>query len=468
MSLLNIRSNPILLTDCYTLSHSALKIDVSYETSHLYNRSSGMILFGLQETFINALDIQIEHWMVEDAEQYAQQMGLHFPSSLWNSVITELDGRIPLHVEMLPEGIWVPRGTPFAQVSNTVEGYGECVSWFEGLFMHAYFPSTCATEAFFARQYLEQQKAKYNYDESFLKRFHSFGFRGSRSLEDAYWAGTAWNLFLEGSDDFHTIQHTPNANISSIAALAHKVTQQFDTELECYMHAVDATKKMGEKIVALVIDTYNADRFIDQMAVPVAKYAEQSGIHVVFRPDSGSVVNQTINIYTKCVEVHKCPNTSVIIGMDMSFEKAKEYDSRLSVAQVPLNYVSYGIGAGYYKHIERDTLGWSMKTSYSNGKPRMKFSNDTIKQSIPGKVDLYYNDNHQMVVYTRDETKPFDDNKLFETIYISNHEVCSITDPDWDLTRQLALKQDVSQQQIILSGGVQNLIEEIKIIHGLN
>jgi nicotinamide phosphoribosyltransferase len=44
--------------------------------------------------------------------------------------------------------------------------------------MMAYFPSACATEALNMRKYLEEKKEEYGYDDSFLWRFHSFGFRG--------------------------------------------------------------------------------------------------------------------------------------------------------------------------------------------------------------------------------------------------------------------------------------------------
>ena len=79
------------------------------------------------------------------------------------------------------------------------------------MLLHAYFPSGCATQAYEIKKYLGE-----NGD-----RVHSFGFRGHRSLEDAYWAGTAWNLFFDGTDDFHTLQHFNNTS-KSIPALGHK------------------------------------------------------------------------------------------------------------------------------------------------------------------------------------------------------------------------------------------------------
>jgi nicotinic acid phosphoribosyltransferase len=77
------------------------------------------------------------------------------------------------------------------------------------------------------RKYLEEKKK--------LSRFHSFGFRGHRSMEDAYWAARAWSLFLQSSDDFHVSTDLP---VESIPALAHKVVMNWDDELQCHLEAV--------------------------------------------------------------------------------------------------------------------------------------------------------------------------------------------------------------------------------------
>jgi nicotinamide phosphoribosyltransferase len=80
--------------------------------------------------------------------------------------------------------------------------------------------------------------------------------------------------------------------------------------------------------------------------------------------------------------------------------------------------VNYGIGAGFYKHIERDTLGWAMKTAFSNGKPRMKFSEDPLKRSTPGRIGIYRDDKGHLVVEEADVLEKHPElNNLFETIY---------------------------------------------------
>lgn len=457
----DIRRNPLNLTDAYNLSHERLKENTDWEVSHMYNRASGMILFGFDEIVKSVLEVQITTDMVVEAGKNAKKMGLIFPVELFMKVISECNGYAPLQVQSLPSGTWCPKGTPFAQIRNTVKGYGELVSWFEGIFMMAYFPSSCATEAFYMRKYLERKKKQFNYDDSFLLKFHSFGFRGHRSLEDAYWAGTAWNLFMKGTDDFHTMMHTPDADMSSIPALAHKVTQQFDDEYVCFSHAISAVSKSGENIVALVIDTYDADKVINEYLTDLAVFAQSNGVHIVLRPDSGDTWDQAVRIY-KNARKFKRTNMSVIIGEGMSFESAKRCDEYLLQNGVPLSFVSYGIGAGFYKHIERDTLGWAMKTAYSNGKPRMKFSMVPIKRSIPGIVGLKSIGDDMFVV--PENNLQHDDENLYEIIYFHNDltQEPSLPEVDWNKAKEVANNQNDWQEVIYISEEINDLVSQFQ------
>lgn len=447
----DIRTNPIMLTDGYNLSHPFLKINTDWEVSHMYNRTGeygGMYLFGFSEIVNSILSVQITMDMVDEAEKHAVEMGMMFPRKLWENVVNECNGYLPLQIDCLPEGTWCPNGTPFAQIMNTKEGYGEMVTWLEGVFMMAYFPSACATEAMMMRKYLEMRKEQFGYTDSFLNRFHSFGFRGHRSLEDAYWASKAWNLALFGTDDFHSKLHT-SASVGTIPALAHKVTQQYDKEYDCFKRAIDVAETTT-KIIALVIDTYDANRFIKEYLIPLAKYAEKRDVHIVCRPDSGDTWQQTLEIY-KVVRKNSFNNVTVIIGEGMSFTNAKKCDEFLLENGVPLNFVSYGIGGGFYNHINRDTHGWAMKTAYSNGKPRMKFSMDSMKRSIPGDVNLVKRGNDMFVC-------PHSSVDLGDTLYVTiYHNGDSYIYP-WSDVQNRIFDQNIAQKRIYLSEEINDLI----------
>ena len=447
MTVNEIYSNPILLTDFYNLSHFFLKENVDYEVSHIYNRSRPMILYGFNERARQIFNVKIEVDMVMEAENLAKKMGSKsFPTEMWYKISDKFSGRIPVRVQALPDGTWIPKGTPFAQIENTEEGFGELVTWFEATLLHIAFASGCATKSFLLRKYLEEKKLP-------LHRFHSFGFRGHNSLENAYYAGTAWNLFLSGTDDFHTSKHTNPTEIGSIPATAHKTIQQFDDEYTAYIHSINETASHGENMLSLVIDTYDPQRFIQKYSVILANHAKQKGVRLIFRPDSGNVFDQSVELYKIMKTNNLVVNTGVIIGEGMTFDKIIDYDKRFILMGVPLEYISYGIGAGYYKDIDRDWTGLAMKTCYSNGKPRMKFSATPIKRSIPDMVNIIKENDNLVVEYTRDG--------LYQDVYYFDERS---TRPktwvqSWTDIQKIALQQTGSQQEIILSPLVEQKIK---------
>jgi nicotinamide phosphoribosyltransferase len=149
-------------------------------------------MYGLNEIVSNIFSIKITMDIVDEAEGYAKAMGLKFTRVIWERVVNECKGFLQLEIQCVPDGTWCPKGTPFAQVRNTVEGFGEMVTWLEAPLLQAAFATACATRAMEMRSYLDEKMAQYSFDSSFLWHFHSFGLRGHRSMEDAYWAGTAW------------------------------------------------------------------------------------------------------------------------------------------------------------------------------------------------------------------------------------------------------------------------------------
>ncbi len=472
MSLETLGQNPLFHTDTYNLGHGSFKIDVGFEGSHMYNRAAGQILFGLSEIAKRCLNVILTHEHIDRAINRAKFMNLEFPEALFRRVVNELDGRIPLKVEMLPEGIWCPKGTPFAQIQNTVKGFGELVTWWEGRLMKGWWPTALATEAFYMRQYLLQTCKEHGFDwEKYKWRFHSFGYRGHNSEEAAYWAAIAWPLFLHGTDDFLAAEHAgSSAVIGSIPALAHKVTQQFDVEMDCCIRAIDVAAAKGWGIVAMPIDTWDANKFISRNMYYLLHRAKNAGVHVVLRPDSGLVVEQAIEIY-KSVQEIGTGNCSTIIGESMSLRIARIRDIQLVEAGVPLDFVFYGHGSGYYKHLERDTNGWAMKTAYSNGADRMKLSMDEIKQSIPGLVDITFDhskDNTNLIVIPRGSLHKYKGCELYQTVYEWNPSmhVPHIKTFDWNDTMALGRMQTGAQESIILSDEIKGLINNFIARYG--
>ncbi len=469
MGITGLYKNRLVLTDDYNLGHWLMKCNIDWETSHIYNRNRSMILFGFWENVIQTLNTCITSKMIDDAERYAARMGMPFPRKMFERVVDELNGRIPLHVEALPEGTYVPRGTPFSQISNTVEGFGELVSWWEAMFVHSFFPSGCATMAFEMRSYLDHS----NYRPT---KIHSFGFRGYPSLESAYWGGMAWCLFLPGTDDFHLRQHLPSSiRISSINAMAHKVVQQFDREIDAYKYAISAVadkKNVEWRMLSMVIDTYDSWQFIKKYMPEVVVFALDKKVHLVLRPDSGDTLDQGTAIL-KFKSSHNIEHLSCIIGDDMDFQRIVYFDKELIKNHLDPNDMIYGLGTGFYKHIDRNFLGFSMKTAFSNSKPRMKFS-ASGKTSLPGRVRLVYDEEWKMKVYLSRSSKQHSDTaspNLYENVYLFDPsalgDVPVIKNPvyedTWQRSQSVLHNDDRNKQdKILIADEILRIMSKIK------
>ncbi len=412
-TLIEDHGNHLLMTDYYNQYHGILKENVDFEGSHLYNRTEGQFLSGLKKAALAPLTLKVTEEGVWDANHKASAIGARFPAEMFMRIVKELDGNVPIKFQMLPEGTWCPIGTPFSQVRNTVEDFGELNTWWEPLYMMSSFDTGCNTRAYHMYKYLQYLSKRFNLSWDTIKvLFHSFGFRGHRSIADAIKAARAWSSWLYGSDDLHVLNSIPlTADIGSIPAAGHKVTQQFDDELAGIRHGIDALSKLGEAIVAYPIDTYNPHKFIAEKLSESLIYAHHRGMHFVGRPDSGDCVNQVKQIYDLAVRQSRHKNVSTIIGEKMSFQNAVKVIEELIADGIPVNFNAYGIGSGFYNDINRDTHGWAMKTAYSNRANRMKFSADTFKRSIPGFIDIVEHNNELMVVPEGAE------GALYETIY---------------------------------------------------
>lgn len=484
--------NKILETDCYNTSHEFLKENTDWEVSHIYARGRAETVIYLFSHIVADIfrDPITKDW-IEEAEVICNKARIPFPRHLFERVVDELNGYVPLRICALPDGTIVPKGTPICQVENTVKGFGELVTWWEGVLLKGHYPIGAMTEVFQFYKYLVKsfeleckmrgimsEEDKLNHWNFYKYRFHSFAFRSFNSKTDAVIVGTAWGMLMYGTDDLQILQLLPFADdLGSISATAHKTMQQFDDELNGFKKAIQEQANLADKndrlgrVVALVIDTYNPDRVINEYLPVLAAYAAQRSMHIVLRPDSGAVINQAIAIWNMVQRLGKITNVSVIIGEGMSLEQAKKYDEILVANDVPLGFVFYGIGGGIHKHINRDFINFSMKTSFSNGESRCKFSADPIKASIAGKIDIFRNEKDDLVV-DLEENVGFGEFVIlyeFEEGYKKPYiKVFSIEDN----YRLIRFEVDIQmnrepQQDIIKSQSVLDEVNRIASMHGL-
>lgn len=372
----------LLKTDSYNLAHQFMNENNDFGIAHMYNRKgNGMVLYGFNERALNLLTRQITKDDVHDAVRVAKSMNLEFPEDLFLSVVKDFNGFYPIKIEALPDGSWSPRGTPFAQIRNTVQGFEQIVSWIEAYLMRAFFPSGCATHALMIRRYLEQNNLP-------IYHVHNFAERSYPTDEAAYWGDTAWGLAgLTGSDGIEGAAHFPEAGFKSIPAGAHKVVQNSKVEFDAYKRAIEYASMLDNKVVAMPTDTYDAERFINKYAPLLFEYAAMKGVMFNPRPDSGKVFSQASRLLRKMDEIDY--KGLVVIGEGVSTKRIIEWDISFKGVGVNPARIVYGMGGNYHNWITRETHGWAMKAAYSNGRDVMKLAKG--KESIAGEVELIRN-----------------------------------------------------------------------------
>jgi len=188
----------------------------------------------------------------------------------------------------------------------------------------------------------------------------------------------------------------------------------------------------------------------------VLEHAEKNNINVVLRPDSGDLLGQTIVIYGM-VKLWDFKNVSMIIGEGMSLENVKKFDKELKFKGIPLEFMNYGVGSGYYNDLVRDYLGFAMKTSYSNGKDRMKLTkSNPFKRSIPGCVNIVSDNGILTVDYTQ--------KGLYKIVYEMDERSSRprVNKQSWDDIKLYCSGINPEQKEIVLSYAVKANIKKFE------
>ena len=237
---------------------------------------------------------------------------------------------------------------------------------------------------------------------------HNFAFRSYPSDELGIRADRAWSFFLPGSDGF-AVAGEAGLTVNSIPAASHGVIQQFDNEVDAYTRVIDVAFAHGQKMVAIPVDTYNTQNFIDNLALHIHAHAARKNMYVLFRVDSGDVFDFALQL----LQNHHL----VIISEGLNFDNIQTMVAKFKNIHVSIRQRLYfGMGAGWWRDFSRDELGFAMKVGFANGKPRMKFSEDKIKRSLPGKLDLIRTDDNQLQVVPAPHN-----HSLYEEVYFMDN-----------------------------------------------
>jgi len=406
--------NNLLNADSYKASHRGFyPLGIHYMWAYMSARNPGqdkIVPIGLNHLLQDVFMNPITKADVREASRFYEAHGLPFPTDQWMTLIQQYGGFLPVRIYAASEGRPWPREVPFITVhSDGGQGWW-IVPWIETLLVRLWYPTTVATNMYHLRNKLFNQMLE-TCDNPYLNLQHKvidFGSRAATCKEQSALGGMAFLTMFAGTDNPLAVNCVKNYYDLmmagySIPATEHSVMMAWGQNRETMAldHIWDTYP--DHPAVACVIDTYDALRFIREVACApnMVEKIKGSGRTLVCRSDSGNpelLVPEILNALGEAYGFEEnqrgyrvLPDCIRVLQSD-----GNNPDSIIQVAGAAklagwsLDNLSFGMGSGMMQEVKRDDLGISFKASYAERRDPNDGRREKIKmkKDSPGKVSL--------------------------------------------------------------------------------
>ena len=358
----------------------------------------------------------------------------------WSHILKNHDGRLPIAIKAVPEGLAIPINNVMMTIYNTDPACYWLTNYLETLLSQVWSPCTVATTSYHAKQMMMKflVDTADNPEEAILFMLHDFGFRGVSSFESACSAGAGHLVNFMGTDTFPAVELTMDYYNSkevtaySVPATEHSImtSRGIDGEMEILG---DLLEKYPTGILACVIDSYDYREFIKEAAKRYKdKILAREG-KFVFRPDSGMPSEVTMECaeliaegfgYTINSKGYKIfsPKVGLLWGDGIDIMGARSILFTLTTRGYAASNIVFGMGGGLLQKINRDTQRFAFKSSYQErdgvGYDIFKQPIDITKTSKKGKLMLIMSeDGEGFKTVKQDEGAKMDSLDILETVY---------------------------------------------------
>lgn len=331
------------------------------------------------------------------ADQKARGGNGMFSPEIWESVVNEHGGFLPLDVRTVADGTIVQAGDPIL----AVKGPTELASVFEPDYLMSFYDSSVATMA--AAVALEIG----------ADRMIDMGLRSTLSIQASLRANEA--LYVGGG-----IGMTSNDAAGAVypwlknaGTLAHRYMAMYPTQRDAFVQAIESNAR-----IALLVDLVNSSEGI-RIGMELKREYAPLGKSIQFRLDSGDLAAQAIKILTLQAEAGMVdPAQDYVIVSDISsIEKVRALESTVQAAGFdPKVWLRYGAGGMLVSRDKtRDAISGCFKITEFDGHAVGKLSDDAGKISIPGSLDIEIGADGSRTIVQSDE--PVAGTRLLETYY---------------------------------------------------
>lgn len=413
--------NPILATDSYKLSHSAVYPDnICGMYSYIEARTNGkhmIVPFGLQMWLKKFMSVPVTVAHIEEAETFAKEHGEPFDPKPWHYMVERYNGVWPIRISAVPEGTPVPSGNVIVSVECSDSRLFWLASYLETVIQRAvWYPTTIASMDYEIKKDIANFYRISGADVSLLPfALHDFGARGVTCAEQAEVGGAAHLVNFMGSDNIEGIR-AANCYYSSamagysVPATEHSIECAFGASNEeeiAYLRKVLDTYAKPGAIVSIVLDGYDVFRAAETMCTTFKDQILSSGAKVVFRPDSGDmmeVVPRILNMQAAAFGTtatstgyKKINNVGIIQGDGVDHMSLRSMLGKVLAMGYSADNVIFGSGGALLQKVNRDTYKFAQKASailvdesipYWKGIYKNPIT-DSGKKSKSGRLTLY-------------------------------------------------------------------------------
>jgi nicotinamide phosphoribosyltransferase len=433
---LNLRGimNTILLSDSYKFTHWKQYPPNTQKVYSFFESRGGVFpevtFFGLQYYLMEYL--VGKRVSLEDIAEAKNDYALHFGNDKlfnengWKRIIDVHNGKLPVRISAIPEGLTVPTGNVLMTIENTDPELPWITNYLETILSLIWYPTTIATQSRQMRKAVYQSLLETGDPAGIDFKVHDFGFRGSTSVESAGIGGMAHLTAFSGSDTYAGIIYArryyqePMAGFS-IPAAEHSTVTSWGKE-----HEIDSYQNMlnqfPEGLVAVVSDSYDIYRACSELWGTKLRdqVLARDGV-LVIRPDSGEPVEVVLKVLELLGQYFGRskndkgywvlnPKVRIIQGDGIDYQMLRKILFSIEHAGWSAENLAFGSGGGLLQKVNRDTQKFAIKASAilrdNTWHDVLKDPvTDPGKKSKPGRLALIHTDGHYRTVREEEAIK---------------------------------------------------------------
>ena len=354
----------------------------------------------------------------------------------WQYILDELNGKLPLCIKAVPEGMAVDIDNVLFTVENTDPKCYWLSNYVESILTHVWYGSTVATLSKTIKIMLESylDYTCDNPEDSINFMLHDFGYRGATSTESADVGGAAHLLSFMGTDTVPAIELLMDYYNSDVCGFSVPATEHSIMTSEGEEGEFDVVQHLFNEypngILSLVIDSYNYRDFIMTLGTKFKEIILNRDGITVFRPDSGDPVKTSLEVMELLGEyfgysINKRgfkvlnPKVKMLWGDGIDANGINDILYKLTVSKWSSENIVFGMGGALHQKVNRDTQRFAFKSSYQvcNGKGKNIYKDplDTSKTSKRGRLSLIHDWNDSFT--TMQELESVDPDDLLKEVF---------------------------------------------------